>query len=675
MTRIRIVFVLLALVLLVSLGLVVDRALDSVAAERSMRHRALADRIVDEMEGELTAWLRQEEDRPFAQYRYFFVPEGSPTQIVNLTRSPLSELPSEPFVVCYFQIDPDGTVSSPLWPDNEGLASAAAGWSSSNDIRSMVELVRQSVGDFWAVEVASGRVEALTAPVAGERREADRVKDLEAQLAKQLKPVPKGKAAKKDAPPEAKTESSLSVLSRLNRGASARKERPTKVAPSQAANVYNFQENESNMLQQAVQSQVEVAAFDDDQTERAADLRQRLSEPPATTRAIEEGIAESLDVESSATIDVRLQPMVGRRATDQHLALYRTVSIGAQAYQQGLMLDLDALVDWAAERVLADGDLAARARVTRKRPSSASRTYTRGAPSLDRGAIEYRYDFADPFGEVQAFVTLDPLSEDLGPVNLYTLSLLLAFASTFGLFALYRMVAVVVSYAERRNNFVSAVTHELKTPLTAIRMYGEMLRDGVVPEEGKRQQYYEIMTAETERLTRLVQNVLELSQLEQKKRSMTMVVGDVVPIMQEVIELLGPHAEKQGFAFELRTEPDLPQVRFDRDALIQVLFNLVDNALKYSATADDKRIVLSCRSEGEGVVLAVVDQGPGVARRQLGKIFEPFYRAENELTRTSKGTGIGLALVSGLVERMGGTVSGRNRRRGGFEVEVALSAA
>ena len=652
MQRIRLVFLSLALVLLVSLGLVVEKALDSVASERSMRHRVVADRIVDEMERELTTWLRREEDRPFAQYRYFYVPDGSASQLVNLSRSPLSRPPEETFLVCYFQIDPDGTISSPLWPDNEELATLATGWQPVPAVRAVVDLVADAVGDFWAsVGGATSQAAGLTPGEAAGLTPGETVADFdrsakEEAFAAKTKEVPR----KKKPPDESQ---SLTYLSKLNRGASSREARPTKVEPSQAANVYNFLQTEANVLQEAVQVQAENA--EDDQATRA--------EPLATTPEIEQNVAETLATDYGSTIDVRMGPMVGQLATANHLVLYRTVSIGDQAYVQGLMLDVAALVRWAGGRVLSDGDLASRARIAL------------AGDAAEPGPGTYRYPLAEPFAKIVTEVTLDPLPEKLGPVNLYSLSLLLAFASTFGLFALYRMVAVVVAYAERRNNFVSAVTHELKTPLTAIRMYGEMLRDGVVPEESKRQQYYEIMTAETERLTRLIQNVLELSQLEQQRRPMKIVAGEVVPVVEEVLDVLRPHAEGQGFTFLLRTEEDLPLVRYDRDALVQVLFNVVDNALKYSRKAARKEIVLSCRRQGDGVVLAVSDRGPGVARQHLKKIFEPFYRAEDELTRTAKGTGIGLALVRGLVERMGGTVAGRNSQAGGFEIEVLLPAA
>jgi two-component system, OmpR family, phosphate regulon sensor histidine kinase PhoR len=121
--------------------------------------------------------------------------------------------------------------------------------------------------------------------------------------------------------------------------------------------------------------------------------------------------------------------------------------------------------------------------------------------------------------------------------------------------------------------------------------------------------------------------------------------------------------------------PDAPPVRYERDALLQVLWNLVDNAVKYAGDAARKEIELRCEPDGDRVVLSVRDHGTGVSSRHLGKIFEPFYRGESELTRRSKGTGLGLALVRGLAERMHATVTGRNVPDGGFEVQVAFRAA
>jgi len=152
-------------------------------------------------------------------------------------------------------------------------------------------------------------------------------------------------------------------------------------------------------------------------------------------------------------------------------------------------------------------------------------------------------------------------------------------------------------------------------------------------------------------------------------------VGGVAPVLEEAAEKLRAHAEREGFALEVAAAPGLPAVRFDRDALLQVLFNLVDNAMKYARDATDRRVVLEAGRDGDEVVVAVRDFGPGVSRGHLERIFEPFYRGEAELTRTARGTGIGLALVKDLAERMGAAVAGGNAPDGGFRVRVVFPAA
>ncbi|HER19576.1 MAG TPA: HAMP domain-containing histidine kinase, partial [Chromatiales bacterium] len=240
---------------------------------------------------------------------------------------------------------------------------------------------------------------------------------------------------------------------------------------------------------------------------------------------------------------------------------------------------------------------------------------------------------------------------------------------------LYRSVALALRFAERRSNFAAAVSHELKTPLTAIRMYGEMLRDDVVPSEAKRQEYYRHITSESERLSRLINNVLEFAKLEKGNRRGRSVRAPVAATLAEVVEMMRPHAAEQGYELVLDVAPDLPAVRHEPDAFAQVLWNLIDNAVKYARGTGNPRIVVSARrdpSDDRRVVVAVRDHGPGVESRHLREIFSPFYRGENELTRTATGAGLGLALVRSLAERMGAAVRGFNHPDGGFAVEIAF---
>ena len=360
--------------------------------------------------------------------------------------------------------------------------------------------------------------------------------------------------------------------------------------------------------------------------------------------------------------------MVGRLADPKHLLLYRSVFAGAEALRQGLVLDVDEL-----GRVLRQRALGAN-RIPGAVLSFANEIVAADA-AAPSGEHVYRHRFGEPFDTLTASLSLAPLGGEGGAGTVYGLAVLLALTGIGGLYAVHRMVSVAMAYAERRSNFVAAVTHELKTPLTAIRMYGEMLRDGLVPSDAKRQEYYGTITAESERLSRLIDNVLEFSRLEKGTREMQLVIGAVAPVVDEVAELLRPHAAREGFTLRTAFERDLPPVRFERDALFQVLLNLVDNAIKYARGASVHDVTIELRRRGAGVSIAVRDHGPGVAPRHLGRIFEPFHRGEDELVRTTQGTGLGLALVEGLVARMGGSVAGRNAPGGGFEVCVELPAA
>ncbi len=364
-------------------------------------------------------------------------------------------------------------------------------------------------------------------------------------------------------------------------------------------------------------------------------------------------------------LTVTISQLRGMPVDGEHLVLYRRVSAGAQTFFQGVVLKLPELARHLEKEVVAGTELA----------GYVSFLWGDGTA---RGAYAFDHVFAAPFEALEATALFDPVPrEDADPLPfLLGVTLLLIVVTSAGLYLLYRMVAVVVRFAEQRNNFVSAVSHELKTPLTAIRMYSEMLRDDIVPNEDKRYEYYGTITAESERLSRLINNVLELAKLEKGTRTVSMSVGLLQPVLEEAVLVLGPHARSRGFTLELEADDDLPPVSFEHDALLQVLINLVDNALKFSAGSEDKRVILEAsRDPAGGVCIRIRDRGPGVPAAQLQRIFQPFFRGERELTRSTKGTGIGLALVQGLIECMGGRVTARNHPSGGFEVEIGLVPA
>lgn len=229
------------------------------------------------------------------------------------------------------------------------------------------------------------------------------------------------------------------------------------------------------------------------------------------------------------------------------------------------------------------------------------------------------------------------------------------FLRLFGLVALAvtaagGLVVVVVARAERlaseRSRFAASAAHELRTPLAGLRMYAEMLSEGL-GDPSKHQDYARRVALEAERLGRVVGNVLGFTRLERNALVVKPQVGDLAAFVEESTLKLMPWAEAMGIALDLSIEAT-PAVRFDPDAVVQVLQNLIDNAEKYGRNAPDRAIVVATRALDGGAEFAVIDRGPGVPDRLRRSLFAPFARSANP--DDPPGLGLGLSLAHALVE-------------------------
>jgi signal transduction histidine kinase len=207
---------------------------------------------------------------------------------------------------------------------------------------------------------------------------------------------------------------------------------------------------------------------------------------------------------------------------------------------------------------------------------------------------------------------------------------------------------------ELRNTAVATVAHELRTPLAAMRMLVDTLREGRVRDETQRQEYLDLIAAENERLSRLAEDFLTFSRLDRGKHKLTLAPVAPGAVVEQALQGLRSRLEAPGCAFSLDLPSDLPPVRADRDALASVLANLLDNALKY--TGDAKRISLWARAARDAVVFAVTDNGIGMDRAQLERVFEPFHQVDDRLARDAEGAGLGLAIVARIVGLHGGRI-------------------
>jgi len=232
--------------------------------------------------------------------------------------------------------------------------------------------------------------------------------------------------------------------------------------------------------------------------------------------------------------------------------------------------------------------------------------------------------------------------------------LLLAGILVFGLVLTIRSVSHELELARLKSDFVSTVSHEFKSPLTSIRQLAEMLQSGRVPSEERRQKYYDVLLEQSERLALLTDNILSLAKIESGRAAFKFEGTDVTALLTEIVGSIQERVRHEGFAIELEVKGDLPSLTADRTALSQAITNLVDNAIKYSG--ESRRIAVSARRDGQAVVVAVQDFGVGIQKRDLDRVFERFFRGGDELTRTVKGSGLGLTLVKEIVEAHRGRV-------------------
>ncbi len=221
-----------------------------------------------------------------------------------------------------------------------------------------------------------------------------------------------------------------------------------------------------------------------------------------------------------------------------------------------------------------------------------------------------------------------------------------------GLVLVYSNMRREIQLAKLKSDFVANVSHELKTPLALIRLFAETLELGRVPTQDKAREYYRVINKESQRLTQLINNVLDFSRIEAGRKEYRFERADIAAIVREVLEAYQYPMEQQGFTLEVRVADDLPAVEVDKEALGQAIVNLLNNAIKYSR--DQKHITIEARQEDGHVRISVSDRGIGIAKSEQRKIFEKFYRAEDSLVHETKGSGLGLALVRHIMEAHGG---------------------
>ena len=395
-------------------------------------------------------------------------------------------------------------------------------------------------------------------------------------------------------------------------------------------------------------------------------LAEGLAEPAAT--------GESLQVPMRInTFDSEIDPFEVSLLDSGQFVLFRKVWRDGQRFIQGALIDQRAFLAGTIENSFRESSLAGnsdliiayRGDVLMALSGPSVRDYLSSSRELS-GSLLYQTRLTAPLGEMALIFSIARLPTAPGSKLIGWLAVILVIVLCGGFATLYRLGMRQIQLARQQQDFVAAVSHELKTPLTSIRMYGEMLREGWA-DETKKQSYYEYIYDESERLSRLIANVLQLASLSRNEPRLDLKPVSIGALVDLVQSKVVNQIERSGYRLDLELAPeasDWNSVSIPT-AFSRYLSTWSITQSSFLRQAEKKVIEIRVRPQsGGGVMFTVRDFGPGVPKGQMKKIFLLFFRSEGELTRETVGTGIGLALVHRLTLAMGGKVDVRNREPG-----------
>ena len=613
----------------------------------------VAEQIRRDVKRKLDEFMQQEQNRPYTDYQYFYVPDDTVTaqQQTALLRSPLAGQFEHGLSLYNFQIQPDGAITTPNINLEQQQAAQAA----------------DAADELYARAVSNTKnVEKNLLPVLGDFEE-----DASARMETPSNQSYDQAQSRLTAESEPATKEFEDYPQMQAKGS-------TKLTSSRAQNypIESLQQSQeqSQVLTQrrdlvfSNEAQIQSEAIPLEDTDDRMNLssrsnqqggRQAAQQPQTTTQTQMDDIVE-IRIEPFTPVVVPTKDN-GQSFFGGQVFMVRRVKIEDKNYLQGFQLNEQKLIEEVKEstrRLKRDWmsfELA-------KRPGEQS-NYTAVLDFVGLGNLILNLTETDP-------AWIDRQTSHLRNWYVWSMSIVVA-AVVLGLASLWLNTRAQVRLAQKKDDFISAVSHELRTPLTSIRMYSEMLEKNWVKSEDKLAEYYKNMRQESERLSRLIENVLDFSRIQRGRKNYTFKPGDLNKCIGDVVEKMRPYAKLRDF--DIQSEFGLlDESRFDHDAITQIIINLLDNAIKYAQNAADKTIIVRTSSDAKFIYVEIEDHGPGIPNRQRKKVFEQFYRCGPEATRETTGTGLGLALVKRFTEAHSGSVEIINAKPSGTIIKLIL---
>jgi signal transduction histidine kinase len=672
--RLKILLFILFIALALPSAILVYQAYGQLKWEAFYQHQRLARELTLRIDARFAELMAREENRSFADYEFLNVAGGDGSTF--LQPSPLSKFPLKsdiPGLIGYFQVDALGRLQTPTVPK----VNASSYGISANELRQR-EAKEHVLRDILSRNRLVNKADASEEALASSLRPGTQILGL---LAQEEGEISAEEPARLLRAPAESLESSVQgqmVFDQLK--SKSRKDSVKLESASTAGRVADLKLRESFQI-------ATPASRAKEQEEKQSRVDKKIRRETAVLAEIlpASGFATELDAITLSDDDALdapsspadRQPVIRIRTFESevgqfelslldsgHFVLFRRVWRNQERYVQGLLLDPKGFINKLVEPAfrqsalssISDLVVAYQGSVLTVHDASAN-DYSSEVPNRGKELL-YQTRLVVPFSDIELIFNLARLQVGAGSQVIVWVALVLALVLVGGFILLYRLGARQIALGRQQQDFVSAVSHELKTPLTSIRMYGEMLREGWV-EEARKKSYYDFIFNESERLSRLINNVLHLARMSRNEQEPKCEIISFDALVKELLPKLESQLEHAGFKLELDIGDSVnaSSLNLDPDWITQIMINLVDNAIKFSADAEIKRVQFrALLLQEQWVQFSIRDFGPGIAKDQMKKIFKLFYRSENELTRETVGTGIGLALVHQLTVGMDGEV-------------------
>ena len=630
--------------------------------------RQQAETLVNQIDSKLKQLLDTEQKRPIAEYQFFNVMENPLlSETAGVKFSPLSEIPPQTNIkglVGYFQINTDGSFHLPALPE---LGQDNLSGLSLEELDSRIKLKHQ-LRQLLSIKNTD---KSLQKPA--ELDESIAEKEQQEIGEQPYIDAFKQQVNKVASAPQTYFEDSMASIT------------PSKKIKARALSKNDWIAKDSAVLgrqlepskrKQEYKTRKEVVQLPDQSMASSYFNRskQRVAQPALEEKLDLQGVKNNVSAINVFSFESEVSPLQMLVIGEDYFCLYRYIWHDNTRYTQGFIVNVPVFLTAISQEI---GDSSGFTRLEFLNYSKVILSIN--MYSSDQGYALYSRHLSTPFQQLQVSVYDSPLAYTPGRTLIDLLGLAIYGIFFIGFVAFYRLGSKQIELAKQQQNFISAVSHELKTPLTSIRMYAEMLRSGWVADESKKSNYYDFIFFESERLSRLISNILQLARVNNNKQKAKIITVSAQSLLTKLSMKLTAQAEAAQFNLQVLQPSDHigeSMIQIDDDAFFQIMINLVDNATKFSVSADKKQIDIgyNLNPKNNSLYFFIRDYGPGIKRNQLKKIFQLFYRSEDELTRSTAGTGIGLALVVQLADTMGAKINVTNKQPGAeFQVHCKIS--